>query len=70
MTYLDSLELPTLTALSTDELFFIEGGLNYDNLVDGIVTVAIIVGAVSGAPAIAIVATLFGAAYNITRAFG
>ncbi len=66
---LNKLESPTLIELSTSELLEIEGGINWDNLIGGAVSVAVITGSIIGAPAVSIGATLFGIAYTLTRAF-
>ncbi len=53
--------------LSINEQIIVDGGINWDNLVGGVVTVVCIGAAIADAPAVATGAVLFGAAYYITR---
>lgn len=64
------LEMLMFTELSTFELMSIDGGVNWDHVVEGIAGVVAIVGAIVAAPAVVIGATLFVTAYKVTRAFG
>lgn len=54
-------------SLSQSNLIAINGGLNWDNLVGGVVTAGGIVGIF--VPPVGIAAGLFGTSYYLTRAF-